>query len=203
MRLGRRDQLVHPLAVHGRGPRLRPARGGDRQSASSSSVRQVIVDPLENNFNLINSGAHDRLRQPRARPAVRGDGRLGDGQRADAASLPPRFEPPEYLRRSRRCRASQRCVVGIVVGGQVDCDPRRGRRRLRQLGRGRDRPGDRRHPRRLLPHGRRRGPGERVDRLDHRPHQEALPRPVLPLLHAYRVRPLQAGIEPLGGRASR
>ena len=59
--------------------------------------------------------------------------------------------------------------------------------------------GDRRHQRRLLPHRRRQGPGERVDRLDHQPPQAALPRPLLPLLHAHRVRPLQAGIEPLRG----
>ena len=157
--------------------------------------KTVIVDPLANNFNLINSGdtigfANLALVLLCVAMAVSA---MGSGM--TLRRFLAGFEPSTYRRRGRR---------GGVRGGHRrrragGRDPRRRRRRLRQPEPGRHLRGDRRDQRRLLPRRRRQGPGERVDHLHHRPPQGALSRPLLPLLHLLRVRPLQTGLPSLRG----
>ena len=64
--------------------------------------KTVIVDPLKNNFNLINSGDTIGFATLALILLPCGHGRLGDGQRADPPSLPPDL---------RTCPAGQ--VLGL------------------------------------------------------------------------------------------
>ena len=98
MRLVGRDQLVHPLAVHGGGPGLRAARRGSAIGFLFVG-KQVIVDPLANNFNLISSGNTIGF-ATLALVLCAWPWPFRRWQRPDAASLPPDL--------SRNTRSSRR-----------------------------------------------------------------------------------------------
>ena len=123
MRLGRRDQLVHPLAVHDRG-RDRRLMGAGIAVGLLLLGKVTIVDPLADDFALVDNLSTTGFVPPGRDARCRRGARLRSRQRHHLAPLPARVRPSRP-----GARSAPVVVTGLVIGLVLAAADRRAHRR--------------------------------------------------------------------------